>query len=476
MTRKVWMLIAFSSAACFTGADAEGLPCESDEHCGRGQSCIEGICGGPAAAEGVGAEESGSSGGSQDSGAASTGDDDGGSTSTTGPDDDGTAGDGSEGSDGSDDGTIPPDGVPSQCPGSQWVEFTGENWPAPPSRALVAGRFAGGPSLDLAAQEMGRDHVRVYPGSPNGFADGFALDAVPTGRIYEHATRLPRIPNDILVAASSDPPGLFGYESIMGAPPVEVTSIELPGPAWTAEAGSFNGDPASDVAVALADGRVATVLGGEGGFLELAAEMPQLPCGGFFSVVAEDFDRNGFDDLVIACDGTNGTGEAYFLRNKGEEPLSFDGAMLLGVGQLPTGIDAGDLDGDDFPDFVVADTGSNTLTVYLGDGNGNFAQPGMVLMAGTSPAGVRLADMDCDGQLDFVFASQGEVGDGAILIGFGDGNGGMRDAGQLLRVPVPGFPGLELAVRDFDEDGRVDIASIVGNTNGSHQLVVLSGV
>jgi len=35
------------AVACFSGADALGLPCEKDEDCGLDQSCIDGFCGGP---------------------------------------------------------------------------------------------------------------------------------------------------------------------------------------------------------------------------------------------------------------------------------------------------------------------------------------------------------------------------------------------------------------------------------------------
>ena len=35
------------SAGCFSGADANGLPCVQDDECGQGVSCVEGFCGGP---------------------------------------------------------------------------------------------------------------------------------------------------------------------------------------------------------------------------------------------------------------------------------------------------------------------------------------------------------------------------------------------------------------------------------------------
>lgn len=51
MVRSPWALACFVSLqlACFTGADAQGLPCDNDRQCGLDQSCIDGFCGGPGA-------------------------------------------------------------------------------------------------------------------------------------------------------------------------------------------------------------------------------------------------------------------------------------------------------------------------------------------------------------------------------------------------------------------------------------------
>ncbi len=38
-------LAALVVHGCFTGADAQGLPCDLDDECGKGQSCIAGLCG-----------------------------------------------------------------------------------------------------------------------------------------------------------------------------------------------------------------------------------------------------------------------------------------------------------------------------------------------------------------------------------------------------------------------------------------------
>ncbi len=59
---------AATGASCFDGADALGLPCTSDEDCGKGQRCELGFCGGPPATGGSSSGSSSDSGSSTGSG------------------------------------------------------------------------------------------------------------------------------------------------------------------------------------------------------------------------------------------------------------------------------------------------------------------------------------------------------------------------------------------------------------------------
>src|SRR5262245_51683151 len=62
----------------------------------------------------------------------------------------------------------------------------------------------------------------------------------------------------------------------------------------------------------------------------------------------------------------------------------------------------GDFDRNGKIDLAVVNQGSNSVTVYLGDGAGNFALSATINLAGLQPENVRVADLDRDGKLDLV--------------------------------------------------------------------------
>ncbi|MCH9687732.1 MAG: hypothetical protein K0V04_40255 [Deltaproteobacteria bacterium] len=65
------VVAAAVGTSCFNGSDAAGLPCRSDDDCGRGHSCIMELCGGPMASVGstsvAGSTSSGGAGSSDGS-------------------------------------------------------------------------------------------------------------------------------------------------------------------------------------------------------------------------------------------------------------------------------------------------------------------------------------------------------------------------------------------------------------------------
>jgi hypothetical protein len=112
----------------------------------------------------------------------------------------------------------------------------------------------------------------------------------------------------------------------------------------------------------------------------------------------------------------------------------------------------GDLNGDERPDILVGRL--NAVTVYLGDGRGAFARvAGSPFAAGDNPSDLALGDFNEDGRLDIAAANH-ETSYVSVLTG--DGGGGL---GPPVRVPVPSRPHPHgIAIGDFNADRHLDLA------------------
>lgn len=128
----------------------------------------------------------------------------------------------------------------------------------------------------------------------------------------------------------------------------------------------------------------------------------------------------------------------------------FDFRKSLPADFLPTGVAAGDINGDGKVDWVVSNGGSNSVWVFLGQGDGTTSVPTIVPLAGQSPLAVALADLRGIGVLDLVVA-EADSSTVEVLSGNGDGTFG---AGKLYATPDPPST---LAVADFNGDGHPDI-------------------
>ena len=136
---------------------------------------------------------------------------------------------------------------------------------------------------------------------------------------------------------------------------------------------------------------------------------------------------------------------------------------------------AGDFNGDGRIDLAVANSGSNDVSVLLGNGDGTF-QRQVDLRGGVRADAIVAGDFNGDGRLDLAvanYARQRRVG----------------AAGQRRRhLPDPGAPTpwgpcpVALVAGDFNGDGRPDLAVanfdddavsvLLGNGDGTFQAQV----
>ena len=131
--------------------------------------------------------------------------------------------------------------------------------------------------------------------------------------------------------------------------------------------------------------------------------------------------------------------------------------------------------GATLPDAVVVSTGSNAVVVYrttaVKNGVPTFAPAPQTLFVGTAPGGLTVADINGDGIPDMLIANQGS-NDVSVVFGSYDASG------NWLGIPGPrlksgGDGPIAVIVRDLNGDHVPDLAVVNG---GSGTVTLLPGV
>ena len=166
-------------------------------------------------------------------------------------------------------------------------------------------------------------------------------------------------------------------------------------------------------------------------------------------------------------------------------PPLFLPAVSYSTGGLEAGfVTVADVNGDDKPDLIVANTYySNTIGVLLGNGDGTFQPVVTYDSGGGYPTSIGVVDVNGDGKLDVLVGGCGLsdcfAANGVVSVLLGNGNGTFQPA---TTYRSGGRLADGIAISDLDGDGRLDIAVanvidssvsvFLGNGNGTFQLPV----
>ncbi len=213
----------------------------------------------------------------------------------------------------------------------------------------------------------------------------------------------------------------------------------------------IDGDGLDDLVASDPVSEAVLVRLGGGAQATISYPVPGLPSG----LAVADFDGDGFADVACAA---NRAQKIVFLRNQGNGGTpgvlipwieeSVNGTAATGSGVGPSYVRQGDFDGDGRPDLVASGNVSDELTVFLNRG-GSFEV--RFLSAGDVPTDLAVRDLDRDGNLDILATSLRAT---SVCLLVGDGAGGFS--------PDVGFPAsyraTSMALGDVDGDGWLDLS------------------
>ena len=186
-------------------------------------------------------------------------------------------------------------------------------------------------------------------------------------------------------------------------------------------------------------------------------------------------------NIALAVADLNGDGQEDFIfANQAQDRVVVDysGSSTTVLGDradgllAPGAVQLADLNGDGTPDLIVANSGGNNVLVYPGLANGQFGPAvngGHGFFAGTNPEGITVSDVNGDGTQDLVVANRGS-NDVSVLLGEGQGADWTLTPGPRLQA---GYGPVATAIQDVTGDG---IPDIVVTDSQSNDVRVLPGI
>jgi hypothetical protein len=181
-------------------------------------------------------------------------------------------------------------------------------------------------------------------------------------------------------------------------------------------------------------------------------------------LATRDFNGDGNLDFAVADQGSD---TVSVLLGNGDG--TFQPRQDYPVGSRPDHLVAADLTGNGILDLAVTNNGSDTVSVLLGNGDGTF-QSAVNYAVGHGPAGIAVCDFNGDGRPDLVVANFntpiGSLGTVSVLLGNGDGTF------QTAQNFTVGLDPRTVRVADVNGDGILDL--VTANT-GSNSVSVLLG-
>jgi len=182
------------------------------------------------------------------------------------------------------------------------------------------------------------------------------------------------------------------------------------------------------------------------------------------SLTIGDLDGDGKVDLVVANAGSN-TISVFRNNSTGAGSISYEAKVDFTTESSPYLVSIGDLDGDGKADLAVPNRSDNTISIFRnissGAGSISFA-PKVDFTTGTEPFSISIGDLDGDSKLDLAVANR--VSNTVSI--FRNMSSGAGSISYLTKVDLTTGPEpLSVSIGDLDGDGKPDLAVANNSSN-----------
>ncbi len=245
---------------------------------------------------------------------------------------------------------------------------------------------------------------------------------------------------------------------VVNRPPAVCSALSFAAPKTFSSLGNshalltadLTGDGKLDIAD-LANSQVAIYPGSGLGDFGAPVVFPLVE-GGYDQALG-DFNQDGYNDLAVL---TSKRLAILFADGNGSfgAPTYFIFPEWLGVSRS---IAVGDFNGDGRPDVAATNSWAENFVVMLGDGRGGFGTPTRYNVNPADSPDIAVGDFNGDGKSDLVKGSY-ETTTAYVLLGSSAGLGSFPYPVDLKSAALTSFQPYEVAVGDFNKDGKQDLA------------------
>jgi hypothetical protein len=141
----------------------------------------------------------------------------------------------------------------------------------------------------------------------------------------------------------------------------------------------------------------------------------------------------------------------------------------VGFRDLPNSVTTADFRNNGNTDLAVADWLSGHVSILLGNGDGTFQKP--IRFAVPNPIALAVGEFNEDGKPDLAVIEFGGTGHSLLALFLGEGNGKFR-AGVTYEL---GIQSAGIALADFNGDGHLDVAASSGGEGKTGNVMIFFG-